>query len=113
MTLLDGVQSDDSVAYGDSRIDYSSPKEVSSSAALIAGVGSAVTGLLVVSTLLVVSLLRWWNRRSVTNTRQNRQNQDLLADDSDVRYLRDEDDVHLDLTEATPQPKFFPDFQQL
>lgn len=111
--LTDGVQSDDSVAYGESRINYSSednPSSAGGGSVAMISIGGAVTGCLLVTTLVMISLIRWWNRRLITS-RQNH-NQDVLADDSDVRYLRDEDEVQLDLTEARPQSKFA-DFQQL
>ena len=42
------------------------------------------------------------------------QQQDLLAEDSDVRYLKDEDDIQLDLTEATPSStRQFSNFERL
>ena len=113
LILLDGVQSDDSVAYGESRINYSSednPSSAGGGSIAMISIGGAVTGCLLVTTLVMISLIRWWNRRLITS-RQNH-NQDVLADDSDVRYLRDEDEVQLDLTEARPQSKFA-DFQQL
>ena len=107
------MQSDDSVAYGESRINYSSednPSSAGGGSIAMISIGGAVTGCLLVTTLVMISLIRWWNRRLITS-RQNH-NQDVLADDSDVRYLRDEDEVQLDLTEARPQSKFA-DFQQL
>jgi len=111
--LLDGVLNDDSVAYGESRIfpsEDNSSSTGSGTLAMMTSIGGAATGFLLVTTLATISLIRWWNRRLIIS-RQNH-NQDLLADDSDVRYLRDEDEVQLDLTEATPQTKFA-DFQQL
>ena len=76
--------------------------------AVAGGVGGAL--LLVALAALVVIRAR---RAKIAGSRPGNHQQDLLAEDSDVRYLRDEDDVQLDLTEATPSSRRFTDFQEL
>ncbi len=78
--------------------------------AITGGVVGAV--LLLASIIVVVLRVRRNKIARIVNHQQDR-----LAEDSDVRYLRDEDDVQLDLTEATPSSisssRRFTDFQQL
>lgn len=81
---------------------------------MVGAVAGGVAGaLLLVAALAAVLILRARRAKIAGGGARNHQ-QDLLAEDSDVRYLRDEDDVQLDLTEATPSSRrTFADFQQL
>jgi hypothetical protein len=123
--LPDGLQGDDDQS-GGIAADQPSPSassQTSSPKWLIGTVVAASVGAaLLISVGVIVAVMR--SRNSVSDRRRRpklRSNQqDQLAEDSDVRYLRDEDDVQLDLTEATPSPKSgsgsqrqFADFERL
>ena len=74
------------------------PRITATSVAIIASGVVVVTG---------VALLAYVRNRRIASTggrRPGANQQAQLAEDSDVRYLRDDDDIQLDLTEATPSP---------
>lgn len=65
-----------------------------------AGVGAAA----LLAAVAVGLVIRSRRTKALGGPRPKLRQQGQLAEDSDVRYLRDEDDVQLDLTEATPTP---------
>lgn len=125
--VLDGLQGDDDqsgIAADDpspSTINQTSWPTWFTGAVAAAAVGLAVLLMVGVAGAVMRS------RRAVETAGNGRRcrrmrssQQDQLAEDSDVRYLRDEDDVQLDLTEATPSSKSaassqrqFADFERL
>ena len=115
----DGLQGDDQSLVPD--LPSSSSRTLSSSSWLIGTVAvCGVVAILLVAVGISVAVVR--ARRVKTGGRRPKlRQQDQLAEDSDVRYLRDEDDVQLDLTEATPAPsgssqpqsRQFSDFERL
>lgn len=84
---------------------------------MVGAVAGGIGAALLVAVAVVLAVLRARrNKILIGGSRPRQHQQDLLAEDSDVRYLRDEDDVQLDLTEATPSStpsRRFTDFQQL
>lgn len=116
---LDGLQGDDQ----QSRIvdQPSSSSRTSSPHWLIGAVVGGAVGalLLVIGAVVLVMRSRRISGSSGSRRPKPGRHQDQLAEDSDVRYLRDEDDVQLDLTEATPSPlgrspqRQFTDFERL
>ncbi|XP_046457289.1 MAM and LDL-receptor class A domain-containing protein 1-like isoform X3 [Daphnia pulex] len=121
--LTDGLQGDDDQSgLAADQPSPSASSQTSSPNWLIGTVVAAAVGAALLLTVgVVVIVIR--SRNSVSDRRRRpklRSNQqDQLAEDSDVRYLRDEDDVQLDLTEATPSSKStgphrqFADFERL
>ena len=61
---------------------------------------------------VIISLVIRFRHRSGPGRAVGQKKQKQLAEDSDVRYLHGEDDVQLDLTEATPA-NLFTNFEQL
>lgn len=124
--LADGLQGDDDQSgIAADQPSPSASSQTSSPNWLIGTVVAAAVGAaLLFSIAVFVAVMR--SRNSVSSDRRRRpklrsNQQDQLAEDSDVRYLRDEDDVQLDLTEATPSSKSagsgsqrqFADFERL
>ncbi|XP_046653524.1 cell wall integrity and stress response component 4-like isoform X2 [Daphnia pulicaria] len=119
----DGLQGDDDQSgLAADQPSPSASSQTSSPKWLIGTVVAAAVGVALLLMIgVVVAVIR--SRNSVSDRRRRpklRSNQqDQLAEDSDVRYLRDEDDVQLDLTEATPSSKStgshrqFADFERL
>ncbi|XP_057377486.2 MAM and LDL-receptor class A domain-containing protein 1-like isoform X3 [Daphnia carinata] len=131
--LTDGLQGDDvqsGMAADDpspSTINQTSSPTWFTGAVVAAAVGMAVLLMLAVAGAVMRSRRAVETGGGGLNGRRPRRpkmrsshHQDQLAEDSDVRYLRDEDDVQLDLTEATPSSKSaassqrqFADFERL
>ncbi|XP_059352030.1 MAM and LDL-receptor class A domain-containing protein 2-like isoform X2 [Daphnia carinata] len=129
----DGLQGDDvqsGMAADDpspSTINQTSSPTWFTGAVVAAAVGMAVLLMLAVAGAVMRSRRAVETGGGGLNGRRPRRpkmrsshHQDQLAEDSDVRYLRDEDDVQLDLTEATPSSKSaassqrqFADFERL
>lgn len=86
-------------------MNWPSEREEAKSAG-ISAIGGAIiaSGVVAVTGAALFAFVR--NRRiaSTGGRRASAGQQSQLAEDSDVRYLRDDDDIQLDLTEATPSP---------
>ena len=98
----DGLQGDDQ-----SRLPNRTPTSNSPTPTSRWLIGAAAAGAIgVLLSVIGVSMLVVRARRmKVGGGRPKTRQQNQLAEDSDVRYLRDEDDIQLDLTEATPSPQ--------
>lgn len=94
--IIDGLQGDDSMDWPAAR------DEAKSAGFSTVGVAVVACGALAVTGVAVLALVRSRRAASAGGRRPGSGQQAQLAEDSDVRYLRDDDDIQLDLTEATP-----------
>ena len=117
------MQGDESAVPGASRVtdDGTSPssrsrgdRQQQGQGGMVGAAAGSVGGLILLAAL--IALVVYVRRRRVHGLGGGgqQQQQDLLAEDSDVRYLKDEDDIQLDLTEATPSSaRQFSNFERL